>query len=70
MFRVGKLAVSFPKYGKTDDPSSDIKNVPFAMFNIESKELEIHLFNADWSRKSEKEAKKFSRFLKNLLLTF
>jgi hypothetical protein len=44
--------------------------LPFLMYNSNSKEIDIHLFTPDWSKKNEKESKKFSKFLKNLLITF
>jgi hypothetical protein len=40
------------------------------MFNLNSKEVDVHLFTADWSQKIEKESKKFAKFLRNLLITF
>ncbi len=49
---------------------NSVDSLPFAMFNSDTKELEIHLFSSKWTKKSEKENKKFTRYIKNLLITF
>ncbi|RNA24033.1 WD repeat-containing 60 isoform X2, partial [Brachionus plicatilis] len=50
--------------------SKEESNVPFAYFKRDSKSVEIHLFGKDWIRKSEKEFKKFSKLIKNYLISF
>ena len=67
---LGGLSLSFLRHGSKSDDKSEIAESPFAMFNLEYKEIDIHLFKSEWSKKSEKEFKKFNKFLKNLLITF
>lgn len=43
---------------------------PFATFNTNSKELQVHLFSSQFAKKNDKESRKFSKFIKNVLLTF
>ncbi len=52
------------------DESSAGGFVPFVMFNPDSRELEIHLLGSKWAKNSEKDGRKFARFIKNLMLTF
>lgn len=68
LYRFGKIAISYQR--QNDEPSNDSKNLTFAMIGEDSRELEIHMFNSDWAMKHDKETKKFSKLLKNVLLTF
>ena len=43
---------------------------PFATFNANSKELQVHLFSSQFAKRNDKESRKFSKFIKNVLLTF
>ncbi len=66
--RFGAIAMPYLKYNKLNE--SESRNVPFAVFNSDSKEIEIHLFASEWSKKLDKENKKFNKLIKHILLTF
>lgn len=64
--------ITFPnvKFKGSQNDKSNENYVPFAYFSKDSKEVEIHLLTGDLTNKSEKEIKKFSRLIKNYLITF
>lgn len=69
LYKILKIEFSFGGicYSKASIENS---TVPFANFKRDSKSVEIHLFGKDWLRKSDKESKKFSKLIKNYLISF
>jgi len=66
--------ISFPRV-KTKEITNQTNDkegakVPFAYFDRNSPDLQIHLFAKDWTQKTDKEAKKFAKLIKSFLLTF
>ena len=67
----GAISLSFAKQNNnSDEKSIKEKRSPCAIFNLNSKELEVYLFKPDFPNKNDKETKKFPKLIKNYLLTF
>lgn len=63
--------ISFPSVRtKETIGGANKERIPFAYFDRNSQELQVHLFSPDWTRKSDKESKKFAKLIKNYILTF
>jgi hypothetical protein len=43
---------------------------PFAIYNQNTKEVDVHIFTPDFAKSNEKDIKKFNKLIRNYLISF
>ena len=50
--------------------ANETLKTPFAIYNQNVKEVDVHIFTPDFAKTNEKDIKKFNKLIRNYLISF